>query len=104
MEEHKYPNKNSLIVYRRRLNLPQQVVARLLRHADYRRLSAYENGRSLPPLLTALRLEIIYRVPVAFLFPDLYEALRTEIRAEEARLPIQQELPLTYRNHDEHSR
>jgi len=51
-----------------------------------------------------LRLEIIYRVPVAFLFPDLYEALRTEIRAEEARLPIQQELPLTYRNHDEHSR
>lgn len=49
-------------------------------------LSRYELGRSFPPLPTALKLEIIYRVPVAFLFPSLYEALRNPIRNEETEL------------------
>ncbi len=49
-------------------------------------VSHYEHGRALPPLTTALSLELIYRVPVAFLFPDLYEGLRTQIRAQEEAL------------------
>jgi hypothetical protein len=40
----------------------------------------------LPPLSTALRLEIIYRVPVAFLFPHMYDDLRIRIRDKEGRL------------------
>ena len=51
-------------------------------------LSRYENGRSFPPLLTALRLEIVYRVPVAFLYPDLYMAMREEIRNQETRFTV----------------
>jgi len=35
-------------------------------------VSHYEHGRSYPPLPVALGLEIILRVPVAFLFPGLY--------------------------------
>jgi transcriptional regulator with XRE-family HTH domain len=59
-------------------------------------ISRYERGKSLPPLSTALRLEIIYRVPVAFLFPDLYDQLRHLIRGEEmpvCRVPAAEPSP-----------
>ena len=46
-------------------------------------VSRYERGNSLPPLETALALEIILRVPVAFLFPNLYEQIRSRVRADE---------------------
>ena len=46
-------------------------------------LSRYEHGRSLPPLLTALKLEIIYRLPVAFLYAAIYRQLKERIRDEE---------------------
>ena len=48
-----------------------------------------------PTLETALRLELIYRVPVAFLFPSLYEGLRSKVRAAEdlaSAIPGQQAL------------
>jgi transcriptional regulator with XRE-family HTH domain len=62
------------------MGFTQKQVARLLGHGDMSMVSHYEHARSLPPLATALGLEIIYRVPVAFLFPALYEDLRQEIR------------------------
>lgn len=49
-------------------------------------VSRYERGRSVPPLVTALRLEIIYRIPVAFLFSALYSELKTQIRSQEEQL------------------
>lgn len=49
-------------------------------------VSRYERGRSLPPLVTGLRLEIIYRIPVAFLFPVLYNDLKQQIRSQEEQL------------------
>ncbi|HEY2933116.1 MAG TPA: helix-turn-helix transcriptional regulator [Acidobacteriota bacterium] len=79
------------------MKFSQSRVARLLGHKNEEMLSRYEHGRSLPPLLTALKLEIIYRVPVAFLYPELYETLRNRIRAEEGKLSVrglQQALPL----------
>ena len=42
----------------------------------------------------ALRLGIILRVPVEFLFPALYDGLRNEIRAEEERLATPQQATL----------
>ena len=48
-------------------------------------LSRYERGRSLPPLPMALRLGIVLRVPVEFLFGDYHDKLKTEIRDKEAR-------------------
>ena len=49
-------------------------------------LSRYEHGFKLPNLMNALKLEIVYRTPVAFLFRELYEQLRKEIREKEEKL------------------
>lgn len=68
------------------MQFSQKQVAFLLEHRDTSLLSRYEKEHLLPPLVVALRLEIIYRTPVAFLFGGLYEGLRTEIRNKERRL------------------
>ena len=78
------------------MGFTQRQVARLLGHRDAAMISHYEHGRALPPLVVALSLEIVYRVPVAFLFPAMYEELRHQIRRQEESLrgPGQQSLPL----------
>lgn len=68
------------------MGFSQKQVARLLGHRDTSMISHYEHGRSLPPLPVALGLEIILRVPVAFLFPGIYEDLRLKIRKMEEEL------------------
>ena len=88
MRRAKHQNKNSLVIYRRRIGFSQKTVAQLLGHRDATLLCAYERGRILPPLIAALSLGIILRVPVEFLFPALYEELRNQIREQEASLPI----------------
>ncbi len=75
------------------MGFTQKQVARLLGHRDTSMVSHYEHGRSYPPLPVALSLEIIFRVPVAFLFPQFYEETRQRIRqAEEASLGGQRTL------------
>jgi len=85
---------NHLDVYRRRLSFSSRQVAALLGHQTTSTLSNYERGERLPGLVNALRLAIILRVPIEFLFPILYEELREEIRALEelAGKPVQREL------------
>jgi transcriptional regulator with XRE-family HTH domain len=68
------------------MGFTQKQVARLLGHADASMVSHYEHGRALPPLGVALSLEIIYRVPVAFLFPVMYDERKREIRELEDML------------------
>jgi DNA-binding XRE family transcriptional regulator len=85
MEKKKYQKLNSLVIYRRRMKFTQRTVARLLGHRDSTLLCAYERGRILPPLAAGLRLGLILRVPVEFLFPELYEELRKEIREKEEK-------------------
>lgn len=75
--------QNNLVLYRRRMGFTQRQVARLLGHRDASMISHYEHGRALPPLAVALSLELVYRVPVAFLFPSLYDELKLEIRRKE---------------------
>ena len=58
----------------------QKRVAELLGHNRHGLLSSLECGQSLPQLRTALKLEIILRTPVAYLFPNLYDALKRSIR------------------------
>lgn len=79
-------NQNRLASFRRRRGYSQRRVAHLLGHKSHGALSCYETGRTAPTLTTALKLEIVLRTPVAFLFPSIYENLRSEIRAEEDRL------------------
>lgn len=75
------------------MGFSQKQVARLVGHRDTTMLSHYEHGRVLPPLAVALRLEIVYRVPVAFLFPAMYDDLKREIRQHEESAGSQCRLP-----------
>jgi len=86
MSKNKTHSENRLAAFRRRMGYSQRRAAHLLGHRSHAALSQYERGNVLPALETALRLEIILRTPVAFLFPNLYEDLRRHIRAEEEQL------------------
>jgi transcriptional regulator with XRE-family HTH domain len=85
---------NQLDHFRRRMKFSQRQVTHLLGHKDPSVWSNYERGERLPSLVNALRLGIILRVQVEFLFGPLYDEVRNQIRAEEERLaaPIQQPL------------
>ena len=76
------------------MGFTQKHVSLLLGHRDPSMVSHYEHGRALPPLVVALSLEIIYRVPVAFLFPSMYEGLKRRIRDHEAALSAPRQRPL----------
>lgn len=75
--------QNNLVLYRRRMGFTQKQVARLLGQRDTSMISHYEHGRSFPSLPVALSLEIILRTPVAFLFPELHDSLKRQIRETE---------------------
>ncbi|MDQ3802268.1 MAG: helix-turn-helix domain-containing protein [Acidobacteriota bacterium] len=71
---------NRLWLARKRRALRQKQVASLLNHHTTDQISRYEKGLRLPQLETALRLEIIYGMPLRVLFKDLYEQLERDIR------------------------
>lgn len=77
----RYPNQ--LTIARRQRGLGRKCVARLIGHRSIFMLARYEEGRALPPLPTALKLEVLYRSPVAFLWPGLYSELRQQVRHRE---------------------
>jgi len=78
--------KNSLWTARRRMGFSQKRVARVLCLKKTGTLSRYEHGKRIPGLVNALKLEIVYRMPVAFLYGDLYKELKEEIRKREERV------------------
>jgi transcriptional regulator with XRE-family HTH domain len=86
--------ENNLILYRRRMGFTQKHVADLLGHRGASMVSHYEHGRALPPLVVALSLEVIYRSPVAFLFPAIYDELKRRIRDDEDKLSAPRQRPL----------
>ena len=69
-------------------------VAHLLGHRETSTFREFERGERLPSLVNAFRLGIILRIPVEFLFPDLYDGLKGEIRAEEERMAQPEQQPL----------
>jgi transcriptional regulator with XRE-family HTH domain len=68
------------------MGFTQKQVAMLLGRRETSMVSHYEHGRSYPPLPAALSLEIILRVPVAFLFPGLYDETKLRIRKTEDKI------------------
>ena len=76
------------------MGFTQKHVADLLGHRDASMISHYEHGRALPPLVAALGLEVIYRAPVAFLFPAMYDELKRRIRDHEDKLSAPRQRPL----------
>ncbi len=76
------------------MGFTQKQVARLLGYRDTSMVSHYEHGRALPPLAVALSLEIVYRTPVAFLFPNMHDELKFQIRTLEESLRGASQQPL----------
>ena len=81
--QNQHKHQNSLILYRERIGYTQLQVAALLGATSTASLSRFERGHQLPSLPTALKLAIIYRVPVDYLYSELYGLLRERIRAKE---------------------
>lgn len=75
--------KNELIIVRQTRGLTRKQASSLLGFCGTTALMRYEQGRARPDLETLLRLEILYRTPVAFLYPDLYCGLRDALRDAE---------------------
>lgn len=90
MEQSRRTN-NSLWSARRRMGFSQERVARALGLRKTSVVSRYENGKRYPSLVNALKLEIVYRMPVAFLFRDLYSELKDEVRGREEHIGYQEE-------------
>jgi transcriptional regulator with XRE-family HTH domain len=91
MEDRKNNKINvRLQMSRKRIGLGQKQVARLLGHKSTGELSRYENGVSLPPFETALRLEIILGVPLSQLFENFYQELRDLVteKAKETKVAL----------------
>jgi len=84
MVQNKHPN--DLILYRLRMGFSRKYVAGLLQHKNTSLLSKLEEGLALPSLVTALKLAVIYRIPVDFLYSQQYRSLRDQIRSQESKL------------------
>jgi transcriptional regulator with XRE-family HTH domain len=83
--------KNYLWTYRKKMGFSQKRAAYFIGLKGTNALSRYEHGSKLPGLINALKLEIVYRTPVAFLFASLYEKLKKEIRSKEEKLEAEKE-------------
>lgn len=71
--------KNNLWQARKRCGLERKQVATLLSHQSTDAISRYEKDAYLPGLRNALKLEIIYRMPIRLLFQALFEQYVREI-------------------------
>ena len=79
MRQYQNKHSNQLLFHRRRRHLGQKYVAGVLGLKDRSMLSKYENGHSLPKLVAAIRLEILYHTAIRELFPDLYEQIEIQL-------------------------
>lgn len=70
---------NQLLVIRKRLGLSRKQVAAALGYGPLT-IARHEQGKLIPPLHTLLQLEILYHLPVAYLYQDLYAELRADLR------------------------
>jgi transcriptional regulator with XRE-family HTH domain len=77
---------NNLMLARRRRGLSRKQVAGLLGYRGTSTVARQEQGKLSPSLLTLLRLEILYRTPVAFLYSEVYTSLKEDLRAREENL------------------
>ena len=74
---------NALKFHRVRQGMWQKDVAARLGLKDTTLLSRWENGDSLPNLVSALRLSLLYQTSIEDLFGDLMEVIRMEVLAQE---------------------
>jgi transcriptional regulator with XRE-family HTH domain len=78
----KHKNQNRLFLIRKKNGLGQKQIAVLLGHKTIDQISRYERGVKLPSLKIALKLQIIYHLPINVLFQSYYNKCIDEIQAE----------------------
>lgn len=76
-----YPN--DLELARKKRGLTQKRAAHLVGLKNRGSIARYERSQVVPSLSMALKLEILYRTPIAFLFPSAYEIIRIAVRSAE---------------------
>ncbi len=79
----KQKHKNHLTLVRKKNALGQKQIAALLGHKTADQISRYELGVKMPTLKTAIKLGIIYNVPIRTLFYGYYELCLNEVRRQE---------------------
>lgn len=79
----KQKHKNHLALVRKKNAWAQKQIAALLGHKTNDQISRYELGLKVPTLKTAIKLGIIYNVPIRTLFYGYYELCLNEIRKQE---------------------
>ena len=72
---------------RRNRRFAQKHLAHLLGHRYTYMVSKYEGGTSLPPLETAMLLEIALGIRLSELYPDLYQDLQLAVLTRSEILP-----------------
>lgn len=90
MKQQNKRGMNHINAMRRNRSLLQKQLAILLGHATYRRVSHYESGSSLPPLQTALLLEVALGVRLPELYPNLYRHCQELVLKRAQHLPYLQ--------------
>jgi transcriptional regulator with XRE-family HTH domain len=77
---------NCLRKYRKAIGLKQKEVAEILKLKSAGMISRWENGKSLPSLLNAIRLASLYCVLVNALFFPLVREIKRKIMERQAHL------------------
>jgi transcriptional regulator with XRE-family HTH domain len=72
-------NSNLLALRRKRLAYEQKQIALLLGHQTKHQLSRYETGQRTPSLKEALKLSMLYGLPIRTLFSRYYRECREEL-------------------------
>ena len=78
---------NHIYSLRRSRGYLQKQLAAVLGHRYTHMVSQYENGHSLPPLQTALLLEIALGAKLSEIYVDLYRELQCQVLARADHLP-----------------
>ena len=73
-------NPNSLALRRRQLGYAQKHIAALLGHNTTHQICRYETGQRVPGLKDALKLSLIYGLPVRALFDPYFHLWRDELK------------------------
>jgi len=83
MSSQSFPNRLSLL--RKQNGLSQKQLAALVGQ-DRTMISIYERGRILPPLPCAAMFQLLFGVPIAEIFPDLFQSLEQKLHLKGQKL------------------
>jgi transcriptional regulator with XRE-family HTH domain len=81
-------HKNHLALIRKKNTFSQKQISTLLGHQTSDQISRYERGAKLPGLKSALKLSLIYRIPIQVLFYGYYESCFKEFQNRQKALKI----------------